>query len=85
LDEAILFADTLLNAAKSRIVEPGSRHWSIFCDLCRQTEASGTLVPDAWFAALAIEHDCEWVTNDGDFSRFPGLRWRRLTVEARPN
>jgi len=27
-------------------------------------------------AALAIEHGCELVTADGDFARFPGLRWR---------
>ena len=32
----------------------------------------------AWFAALAIEHGCEWVTLDRDFERFPGLRWRLL-------
>jgi uncharacterized protein len=25
---------------------------------------------------VAIEHGCEWVTNDADFARFPGLRWR---------
>ncbi len=33
------------------------------------------LVPDAWFAALAIEAGCQWVTTDRDFARFPGLRW----------
>jgi len=35
------------------------------------------LVRDAWFAALVIESGCEWVTTDGDYARFPGLRWRR--------
>jgi predicted nucleic acid-binding protein len=38
--------------------------------------ATGKLVADAYHAALAIEHGCEWVTADGDFSRFPGLRCR---------
>jgi predicted nucleic acid-binding protein len=33
-------------------------------------------VPDAFLAALALEHGCELVTNDGDFARFKGLRWR---------
>jgi hypothetical protein len=31
---------------------------------------------DAYIAALAIEHGCEFVTTDSDFARFPGLRWR---------
>jgi len=34
------------------------------------------LEPDAWFAALAIESGCEWITPDRDYARFPGLRWR---------
>jgi predicted nucleic acid-binding protein len=34
------------------------------------------LLPGAYRAALAIEHGCEWVTLDGDFSRFAGLKWR---------
>jgi predicted nucleic acid-binding protein len=33
-------------------------------------------VSDAYLAALAIEHGCEWITTDRDFSRFPGLKWR---------
>jgi len=24
---------------------------------------------------MAIETGSEWVTTDGDFARFPGLRW----------
>jgi predicted nucleic acid-binding protein len=31
------------------------------------------IVTDAWFAALAIEWDCEWVTFGRDYARFPGL------------
>jgi predicted nucleic acid-binding protein len=33
------------------------------------------LLPEAYRAAPAIEHDFEWVTLDGDFSRFAGLKW----------
>jgi predicted nucleic acid-binding protein len=36
---------------------------------------SGPRVTDAWFAALAIECGCEWVTTDRDYARFPGLKW----------
>jgi hypothetical protein len=53
---------------------PGRRHWEIFAALCR--DIRGPLVTDAYVAALAIEHGCELVTTDGDFARFPALRWR---------
>jgi predicted nucleic acid-binding protein len=33
----------------------------------------GNLVPDAWFAALAIESGCEWVMLDRDYTRVSGL------------
>jgi uncharacterized protein len=57
-------------------VTPGPRHWGIFADLCRTTGATGNLVPDAYFAALAIESGSEWITTDRGFARYPGLRWR---------
>jgi len=50
---------------------------TIFEDLCRRAAATGNLVQDAWLAALAVESGCEWITTDGDFARFAGLRWRR--------
>lgn len=56
--------------------EPGPRHWGIFTDLCRKADAKGNLVPDAYLAAIAIEHGCEWITADRGFARYPGLRWR---------
>ena len=75
---ALAFCALLLDAPNSVAVEPGERHWAIFADLCIRTKARGNLVPDAWLAALAIEHGCEWVTLDRDFAQFPGLRWRLL-------
>lgn len=59
------------------VVAPGPRHWELFITLLEHSVATGNLVSDAWHAALAIEHGCEWISDDGDFSRFPGLRWRR--------
>lgn len=35
----------------------------------------GNLVPDAHLAALALEHGLTLCSTDGDFARFPGLRW----------
>jgi hypothetical protein len=77
LDDALAFARVLLEQPHCTIVQPGSRHFSIFEDLCVKARAHANLVQDAWFAALAVESGCEWITTDGDFARFPGLRWRR--------
>lgn len=38
-------------------------------------QVSGSLTTDTHLAAVAIEHQAELHSNDGDFSRFPGLRW----------
>ena len=76
LDDAFRFSDYLLGQPHCQIVEPGERHWDIFRRLCIETETRGPIVTDAWYAALAIESGCEWITLDRDFARFPGLRWR---------
>jgi uncharacterized protein len=57
-------------------VNPGVRHWNIFTSLCRQVQATGNTVPNAYLAALAIESGSEFATADRGFARFPGLRWR---------
>lgn len=56
-------------------LEPGSRHWSIFTELCAAGSAKGNLVADAYLAAIAIETGSRWVTTDRDFARFPNLDW----------
>jgi len=38
------------------------------------------LVPDAHLAALAIEHGLVLHSTDGDFARFPDLRWENPVV-----
>ena len=74
---AMAFVDLLRDTPNAVLVAPGPRHWAIFRDLLSASGAIGNLVSDAWHAALAIEHGCEWITDDADFARFPGLRWRR--------
>lgn len=76
LESAFAFCDSLLGMPNCQVVEPGERHFSIFKRLCLETGTSGPRVTDAWFAALAIESGCEWITLDRDFARFPGLKWR---------
>lgn len=75
-DEAFRFCDNLLGQPHCQVVEPGERHWDIFKRLCIETDTRGPTVTDAWYAALAIEWGCEWITLDRDYTRFPGLRWR---------
>jgi hypothetical protein len=53
-----------------------SRHADSWAPVRRGAGARGNLVPDAWFAALAIESGSEWVTTDRDYARFPDLHWR---------
>lgn len=76
LDEALDFCRVLLSVPQAVIVTPGERHWKIFEAICRESDARGNLVQDAWLAGLAIEWGCEWNTLDRDFARFPGLKWR---------
>ncbi len=75
LVDALEFVEDFRSREEIHLLAPGPRHWGIFIDLCRNGDARGNLVPDAYHAALAIEHGCEWLTMDRGFSRFPGLRW----------
>lgn len=81
LDEAFGFCEDLLGQPNCQVVEPGERHWDIFRRLCTETDTRGARVSDTWFAALAIEWGCEWITLDRDFARFPGLRWQTPKTE----
>jgi len=82
LADAIGFCDDVAANPNCRVVEPGHRHWEIFRALCVDTNTTGSTVTDAWYAALSIEHGCEWITLDRDFARFPGLRWAPPTPPA---
>jgi uncharacterized protein len=73
---ALKYAEEIREQPHAHVVSPGPRFWPVFRDLCQKISASGKLVPDAYLAALAIEHGCEVITTDKDFRRFPGLRWR---------
>ncbi len=77
LEDAQRFARVLLEQPTCTAIQPGPRHFAIFEELCRSSGATGNLVQDAWFAALAVESGCEWITTDGDYARFAGLRWQR--------
>ena len=76
LKAALDFAGELRGHPNCVHINPGDRHWVIFRDLCSAAETRGNHVPDAWFAALAMESGSEWITTDHDYGRFPKLKWR---------
>jgi toxin-antitoxin system PIN domain toxin len=78
LEDAFGFCDELLGQPHCQVIEPGERHWDIFRRLCISAGKRGSDVTDAWYAALAIESGCEWVTFDRDFLAFAGLKCRLL-------
>ena len=77
IDSALAFVEALRGQPNCVLLAPEPRHLEIFARLCRTSSARGSLVPDAYTAALAIENGSEWITMDGDYERFPDLRWRR--------
>lgn len=77
LEAALAFASDVLTPEHAVPIAPGPRHWEIFDKACRESKAKGNLITDAYFAAMAIESGCEWISTDGDYARFPGLTWRR--------
>jgi toxin-antitoxin system PIN domain toxin len=76
IDAALRFVHDVRDQPNRVAIAPGPRHWDIFAQLCRRPGIRGNLVPDAHLAALAIESGAEFITTDGDYARFPGLRWR---------
>ena len=76
IEEAFAFCDRLMSRPNCELVRPGPRHWAIFTRMCIAASVRGARVSDAWFAALAIEGACTWITYDRDYARFPGLEWR---------
>ena len=76
LEQALEFAEALRAQPNCVVLSPGDRHWSIFTRLCREGDARGNLVPDAYLAALAVESGSQLVSTDWDFARFEDLDWR---------
>jgi hypothetical protein len=62
--EALGFVEALRNQPNCVRIAPGPRHWEIFSRLCRDADARGNLVQDAYLAALAIESGSEWVRTE---------------------
>jgi predicted nucleic acid-binding protein len=57
------------------IPQPAERHVELLGELLALPGVNANLVPDAHLAALAMEHGLVLCSTDGDFGRFPRLRW----------
>ncbi len=74
--EAVGHVERWFQYAHLTPINPGPEHPT---HLRRCLDAAGVganLVTDAHIAALAIEYQAEVHSNDSDFGRFAGLRWR---------
>ena len=79
--KAIAVVRSWLDRANTEVLNPGPRHLEILARLLEAAGAAGSLTTDAHLAALSIEYQCELHSNDADFQRFPGLRWRNPLSE----
>lgn len=75
-EETIGHVRSWLARPQVRVLQPGPGHLDLVADLAREAGKAADLTTDIHLAALAIEHQAELHSNDRDFDRFPGLRWR---------
>ncbi len=71
-----------LDRPSAWVPTPGPRHREVLAGLVARTRPVANLVPDAHLAALALEHGLAVASTDGDFARFPGLRWLNPLTSA---
>jgi len=64
-----------LAAETAWVPQPTERHADLLSEFLALPGVHGNLVPDTHLAALAVEHGLTLCSTDGDFARFPELRW----------
>ena len=82
MEQAIAIVDSWLVLPQVEVLLPTDRHWPLMRQMLIEGSASGDLVTDAQLAAATVEVGGVLLTNDRDFSRFPGLRWNNPLVNA---
>lgn len=71
-----------LGCERTWIPQPTERHREVLGELLTAPGVQANLVQDAHLAALAVEHGLILCSSDGDFARFPGLRWENPLLAA---
>jgi uncharacterized protein len=75
VEEALDLVDSWLEQPSATVIHPTNRHSSLLRELLAPLGTAGNLASDAHLAALSIEHGAELCSADGDFARFPRVRW----------
>ena len=74
-EQAARFVADWLEPEVAWIPREGPGHARILTDLITRYKLTGNIISDAHLAALAIEHGLTLCSTDGDFAKFPGLKW----------
>ncbi len=75
--DALAWMEALLQSPSAMLAVETSRHREILERILLESDVRGNLVYDARLVALALQHGVdEILTVDGDFARFPQVRWR---------
>jgi toxin-antitoxin system PIN domain toxin len=80
--EAWQLVERWLDCPRVWIPQPTDRHRAVLASLLPHIGGQAKLVPDAHLAALALEHGLILCSTDGDFARFPHLRWENPLLRA---
>lgn len=80
VEKAWAYVEGWLDRSAAWVPTPGESHRQVLADLVRATSPVGNLVHDAHLAALAVQHGLIVASTDGDFARFPGVRWENPLV-----
>jgi hypothetical protein len=75
-EEAVKCLEEWLSHPNTTMPVETDDHWRVLKGLVVSAGTAGNLTTDAHLAALAICRGAVLVSFDGDFSRFPGLRWK---------
>ncbi len=59
-----------------RILNPSPDHAEHLFRFLTENGTAGNLTSDAQLAAIAVEYQATLYSNDSDFARFTGLRWK---------
>lgn len=71
---ALEFVTGLRTARKARMISATAATWDRFGSIVRaDPQVRGSLVPDAWLAAMALSHGCRLATADRGFARYREL------------
>ena len=76
VEDALQIATSWLEQPNATLLLPTLRHWTILSTLLRAATGGANLTTDAHIAAHAVEHGYTLYSNDRDFGRFEGLRWK---------